>query len=330
MLVSGCSIAPQTPAFTPIAFTPVTASSQTPTQSRPFWELPVTPNPTRPITESDLAKTLYPESTPTPIPGEELTAYLPGLADLPQCQSINYSVALNSAQATCALQPRGSLSISILSSPTPYAPKSLTLPAAYQPIQFDTLGYASIAGVNQQGDALMVAFITSRIRVTLTYSTPKQAVDQRTVLAVARKVAEKVPESSPPPLALSFPDNQHLENRELYFSAIHFSLYGDGQYRYTSDYKQGDQVCAYVAPSRRAYDQFWTIVLYDLQKEQVLKKMVRGMYPQNLCGLSPDYPKDTYQAGDVYEVRIAVNDEWVATFPFTTSNPSKSAPPRTP
>jgi len=330
ILVSGCAIAPEAPTFTPIAFTPIAASTQTQTPSRPFWELDSTRDPNRGTAVSALLQTTAPLVTPTPLPGQELIAYLPRPADLPECQAINYVVALTSAQAACSLIPRGSLSISIISSPAPYAAKSLALPAAYQPVQFETLGQASIAGVNEQGDAMTVAFITRQVRVSLTYNTPKQEVNPTTVLLIARKIEEKVPASSPPPLALSFPENRQLEKKATYFSTINFSLITDGQYRYSSDFKQGDRVCVYAAPVRRAYDQLWTIVLYDLQKEQVLKKMVRGMYAQSVCGgLEPDYTKDSYKAGDRYEIRIAVNYEWIATLPFETSNPSQSSPPRT-
>ncbi len=330
IVVSGWAIAPEAPTFTPIAFTPIAASTQTQTPSRPFWELDSTRDPNRGTAVSALLQTTAPLVTPTPLPGQELIAYLPRPADLPECQAINYVVALTSAQAACSLIPRGSLSISIISSPAPYAAKSLALPAAYQPVQFETLGQASIAGVNEQGDAMTVAFITRQVRVSLTYNTPKQEVNPTTVLLIARKIEEKVPASSPPPLALSFPENRQLEKKATYFSTINFSLITDGQYRYSSDFKQGDRVCVYAAPVRRAYDQLWTIVLYDLQKEQVLKKMVRGMYAQSVCGgLEPDYTKDSYKAGDRYEIRIAVNDEWIATFPFETSNPSQSSPPRT-
>lgn len=330
LLASGCGITPETVNITPVAFTPISAPTQNTAkaQSRPFWELTTTPDPSRATAISAMAQTAQAtEVLPTPAPGQELTAYLPRLADLPQCRNLDYVVTLTSARASCSLEPRGSLSITLTASPAPYAPKSLTLPAAYKPVQFDTIGDASIAGVNATGDAMMVAFIKLQLRVTLTYSTPNQAVDSVTVRSVARLLEAKTPESSQPPLALSFTENQNLENKGLYFSAIHFSLINNGQYRFTSNYQEGDRVCVYAAPRQRDYGLLWTIVLYDLQTEQVVKKMLRGMYAQNLCGgLEPDYPKDTYKPGDRYEVRIAVNDEWIATYPLVTSNPSRSAP----
>lgn len=329
-LASGCTILPETVTPTSIAFTPISAPTQNTTkaQTRPFWELTVTPDPGRATAVSAMAQTALATAVlPTPTPGEELTAYLPRLSELPQCRTLDYTVALTSARASCALDPRGSLSITIQTSPTPYAPKSLTLPAAYQPVRFETIGDASIAGTNAAGDAMYVAFIRLQTRVTLTYNTPGQTANPLTVREIARLLEAKTPESSPPPLALRFPAEPRLEKKSAYFSAVHFSLISKGQYRFSQDFKQGDQVCVYVAPLQRDHSQLWTIVLVDLQTEQVVKKMVRGMYAQNLCGgLEPDYPKDTYRAGDQYEVRIAVNNEWVVTYPFETVRPSQSAP----
>lgn len=321
-LVSGCAIVPEPVTVTPIAFTPVFVPTSDPIQghSKPFWELTATPDPNRATAVSELVQTALPlEELATADPGQELIAYLPRLTDLPQCQSLDYVIQTTNARAVCNIIPQGSISVTIMASPTPYTANSLSLPTAYQAVDHDTIGQASVAGTSERGDGVTVLFIKKQIKVFLSYSTPNQVADPETVLKIARLVERNVPESSPPPLTLSFPDNQQLERKAAYFSAIQLSLITNGRYHFSSDFKQGDQICVYIAPLKTAYDELWTIVLYDLQKNQVVKKMMRGMYAQNVCsGLEPEYPKDSYKTGDQYEIRIAVNEEWVATFPLVT------------
>ncbi len=314
---SGCSPS-ATPA--PIAFTPIATSS--PTQistTRPFWERTSTPDPFRATEITAIETVISAEESATAIPGKELYEYLPRLADLSQCQSLDYTVQLTSAQAVCRIIPQGSISMRISAAARPYAESVLSLPAGYTAVETPPIGQASVVGQSAGGDVITISFIKGSIFVQVSYDTPKRAINPDNVISIARRIERGVPDSSSPPLALSFPQAPQLEKRESYFSEIHFSLITNGRYRFSSDFQQGDRICVYVAPKQTAYQKLWTIVLYDLQTEKVAKKMLRGMYAQNICsGLEPDYSADSYRAGDRYEVRIAANDEWVATFPIVT------------
>lgn len=321
-LVSGCTLVPEPVTVTPIAFTPVNVPTQDAAQgpSKPFWELTTTPDPYRATAVVELAQTAFPDAAvPTQEPGEELSVYLPILEELPQCLSLDYVVQLTSARAVCSLIPQGSLSITVFAADKAYAESSLSLPTGYKEVAHDPIGQASIAGTSERGDTVTITLFKKQMRVFLSYTTPRMPVDPLQVLAIARRMERKLPESSPPPLALSFPEEPRLEKKADYFSAIQVSLITNGRYHFSSEFNKGDRICVYVAPLRTDYDQLWTIVLYDLQTEQVVKKMLRGMYAQNVCsGLEPDYPQGTYKAGDRYELRIAVKDEWIATFPLET------------
>ena len=321
-LVSGCAIVPEPVTVTPIAFTPVIVPTQDPIQieSKPFWELTATPDPYRATAVIELALTAFPgETLPTANPGEELVVYLPRLSDLPQCQSLDYVVALTSARAVCNIIPQGNISITVFAADKVYAESSLSLPTGYTAVEHNPIGQASIVGTSERGDAVTVTFIKKQMRVFLSYSTPKLPVDPLKVIDIARRIERGLPESSPPPLALSFPEEPKLDKRADYFSAVQVSLITNGRYHFSSEFNKGDRICVYVAPLRTDYDQLWTIVLYDVQQEQVVKKMLRGMYAQNVCsGLEPEYAKDSYQAGDQFELRIAVKDEWIHTFPLVT------------
>lgn len=294
--------------------------SPTPTKYKPVWDvLTKTPGALLPT------RTPYPTRTPapptaTPIPNPQLDTYMPGMADLPMCLSLSYNIGINSASLNCGLKTYGSFSISLNPSSALYNKDALLIPANYFAVEVPVIGTASSAGKNDTEDNLILQFYKKRVKVTINYSTPRIPVKVDDVVAIAQIMEQKIPEVINLPTSLTFPDTPHLENVKNYFTEIKLLIYSKSTFFSSPEYPRNAQVCVYVAPAKTEREKFWTVVFYNQQTEKIERKMMYGMVANRICGgLEPSYtPKNPFTAGDQYEVRIAVNDEWVATFPYVT------------
>jgi hypothetical protein len=265
-------------------------------------------------------KTLRPTNTPSPtgVPGPELTTYLPAAADLPQCRSLLYTIQLSSASITCTLKTWGTVSISFTVAGSPYKTTSLKVADPYRQIDFPTFGDGSIAGKTAIGDKVIATFIKNKTRISIIYSAPKSLVNIEDVVQIAQIMSDKDPGDVNPPLGLEFSGTQNPDLVRQSFSQVNFWVRSNGFYRQTPDFPINSIVCLVVVPTKTTRDN-WSAYLYDQQKNMVVSKVTGEMVEQKVCsGLAPVYAKDQFKAGDQYEIRLVVGQDWVATFELVT------------
>ena len=316
ILLGSCN--PPVPEISPTRVRPSPTLSLTPTPSR-------TPRPT--ITSTVIpsktpipTKTTVPSKTPTAtlVPGPLLDTYLPTQKDMPQCRSLQYQISFNTATTTCVLQPVGSITIAITLGSKPILASSLKLATTLTPIDFPTVGDASLAGKNSKGDAIVVLMVKGTTRLTITYSTSKIPVKVENVLSVAKLMDRGELSQANPPSAIGFDATLNPDLVKNYFSQINFWILTKGAYRSVPEFPQGSTVCLVWAPTKTTRDT-WTAYLVDKKNDKVLKKVNGEMFYQKICsGLAPSYASNQFVVGDEYEVRLVVGKDWVASFPFTT------------
>ena len=302
---------------TPAEVTSSLPGSATPTRTQTASPTPrptITPRPTR---------TRFPTRTPLPptateFPWPELSAYLPLPGDAPQCSRMSYQVNLSSASMSCSLWAGGSSSISIEVSGRAYDDRALQLSSSLAPIDLPLVGQGSAAGVSPNGNSITALFYKHTAKVTVVYNSNKQA-QINNVLPFLTWMDKKVPDELKAPRTYRFPDTENLALSSQYFSGVRFEVLNQGISSDAAEFPQGSSICLYVAPKTGDYQQLWSVVLYDVKKDQVLKKYMYEMYTQKLCGnLDPSYSAGQFVAGDSYQIRIAVGEDWVVTIPFTT------------
>jgi hypothetical protein len=265
-------------------------------------------------------KTLSPTNTPppTPVPGPEVTTYLPNQSDLPQCIHLQYLVRLNNATVSCTLAGKASFSISIAVANSSFKTSSLALPSLNDAVDFPTFGDGSIAGKTKAGDKVTAIFVKHKTKVTIVYYTPRTKININDVINLAQMMESKDPGDVNPPLSLAFTANQNLALAKQLFSQLNFWILTNGAYQQTNNFAEGSTVCMVIYPHKTTRDT-WSAYLYDKQEDAVVNILVGEIYYQKACGgLTPTYSTGTYKAGDAYEIRLVVGNDWVATFPFVT------------
>jgi hypothetical protein len=266
-------------------------------------------------------KTLIPTKTPTPtpVPGPELTTYLPNQSDLPQCRHVQYLVRLASATFSCTLATNASFTISIAVAATPYQASSLALPNQFGAVDFPNFGDGSIAGETTAGNRATAIFVKNKTKVTIAYySTPRIPVKIDDVINLAKMVDSKDPGDVNPPLSFAFTANQNLALAKPDFYQLNFWVLHNGMYQQTNDFAQGSTICMVMYPTKTTRD-LWSAYLYDKQHDSIVDIIVGEMYYQKICsGLTPTYSTGKFKAGDAYEIRLVLGNDWVATFPFVT------------
>ena len=317
-ILESCSQKTQTPVGkTPIAEITLTTPSPTITSTTTN-----TPTETLTLTAAPTAtKTLIPTKTPspTPVPGPEVTIYLPNQSDLPQCNHVQYVVRLKNASLTCTLKTYGTFTISIIVATSPYKASSLVLPSLYTAVDFPTFGDGSIAGKTKAGDRATAIFIKGKTIVTIIYFTSRIQIKLDEVINLAKLIDNKDPGDANPPLSLAFTANQNLDLAKQLFSSLNFWVIHNGIYQQTNDFAEGSTICMVIYPMKTTHD-LWSAYLYDKQKNSVVNIVSGEMYYQKVTSpyLIPSYPAGKFKAGDDYEIRLVVGNDWVATFPFVT------------
>jgi hypothetical protein len=314
--LESCSQQTQTPGWTPPAEITLTMPSPTVTST---MTISPTKAPTSTATPTS-TKTLSPTKTPVPtaVSGPEVTTYLPNQSDLPQCSHLQYLVRLNNATVTCTLKTYGSFTISIVVATSPYKASTLVLPNLYDAVDFPTFGDGSIAGKNKAGDRATAIFVKGKTRVTIAYSTPKTQIKIDEVINLAQIMDSKDPGDVNPPLSLAFTANQNLDLAKQYLSQLNFWAIRNGVYQHTNDFMEGSTICMVILPMKTTRDK-WSAYLYDKQRDSIVSIVVGEMYYQRVSsGLTPTYSTGKFKAGDAYEIRLVVGNDWVATFPFVT------------
>ena len=251
-----------------------------------------TPRPTRTRLPT---RTALP-TTATEFPWPELTAYLPLPSDVSQCAQVSYRVNLNSATLSCTLWAGGSFSITIEVSELLYSDKSLQLSSSLVPIDVPLIGQGSVGGVSASGNSITTLFYKKNARVTIVYNV-RSVTKINNGVPLANWMDQKIPDEVRAPKTYRFPTTANLALAGRYFSGVRFEVLNQGNSSSNSDFPQGSSICMYVAPATTDYQQLWSVVLYDVKNERILKKICMNYILKNCVGswIRPTQPVNLLQ-----------------------------------
>ncbi len=191
LLVSGCGPGQ--------ALGPTITPTPTSTLALPSTSTPLPPTPTATITPTIT-------NTPTPTPGPELLAYLPQIADLPQCEWVNYTVTLTSASLLCNMTGNVSLSASVSAQTSPLTQSDLSIPNPVATVTVPVIGQGDAAAqVAAGGKDMVLVFYKGNASVRVESYNPRGTASVENVVALAQQVESLVPDQIVPPAGLAFP-----------------------------------------------------------------------------------------------------------------------------